>query len=503
MVTARAQTSSNHTNDRVRKIQSQKRTLSIFARSQAALRIVLPALTFLLLAALAPSSSAQGFGNGKKHVTLHRRLPAAVHLPGKAFDVRVTAHDASYSDVAQTLSDLIPTELEKNDKDLHEDKNTPDAVISCVVTAFETPPAQTFTRNEVVVQKGKSPTQPKQFYKITGSLSVAYKTLKGKSEVIDSQALTGTYSQDFESGTNTAADESVGSKMVDPFKRLAGKKGPETVTAPTPAQLRQILIRQVVSQVAARVVNTDELIDVRLARGKLDEAGKIAEHGLWSRYLETLEQMTPFTDPAEDAYRLYAIGVGYEAEAYAEENHAAAKKLLEQAAINYGKAIDAKPSEKYFLDPQSRIEVAVAHYRQLEAPPPAVAAAPPPAPAAVPSDPATAPAKKSTATPRTTAKSSSPASTKPGSTTKPSTTPSANPTKSATSSAPAKPALTNADVIKMAKAGVDEETIVNAIHDARSVDFDLSPDGLVQLAQNNVKGKIVSAMRTKQQAAHK
>jgi hypothetical protein len=55
----------------------------------------------------------------------------------------------------------------------------------------------------------------------------------------------------------------------------------------------------------------------------------------------------------------------------------------------------------------------------------------------------------------------------------------------------------------MAKAGVDEGSIVNAIHDAGSVNFDLSPDGLIQLAQNNVKGKIVSAMRAKQQATHK
>ena len=432
-------------------------------------------------------------------------MPAAVHLPGAAFDVRVTARDANFSDLAQTLSDLIPIELEKNDKNLHQEKNAPDEVISCTVTAFETPPPQTFSRNEVVMQKGHNIEEPKQFYKVTGNLTVAYQAIAGKSSVIDSRSLTAAYSQDFESGTNTAADESVGSKMVDPFKRLAGKKGSETVTAPTAVQLRQILIRQIIAQVAARVVNTDEMIDVPLARGKLDEAGKLAEHALWSRYLESLEQMTPFPDPAQDAYRLYAIGVGYEAEAYAEENHVAAKKLLEQAAINYGKAIDGKPSEKYFLEPQSRIEVAVAHYRQLEQQ--AVATEAPSAPPETLTDPAPASAKKSPAT-----RSAKPgtAATKSGTTPKPSTASSANSAKpassakpSAPSSAPAKPALTNADVIKMAKAGVDEEAIINAIHDAGSVNFDLSPDGLVQLAQHNVKGKILSAMRAKQQAAHR
>lgn len=498
MFTARARTSFIFLSAGILAIRFHARPQS--GRLQNLLQLLL--LAVLAAAISAPCARAQGFGNGKKHVTLHRRLPAAVKLPGAAFDVQVTAHDATNSDVAQSLSDLLPIEIEKNDKNLHEEKSTPDEVISCTVTVFETPPPQSFSRNEVVMQKGHSIEEPKKYNKITGNLSVAYRAIGGKSSVIDSRTLTATYSQDFEAGTNTAADESVGSKMVDPFKRLAGKKGAETVTAPTSIQLKQILIRQIVAQIAARVVNTDEMIDVPLARGKLDEADKLAEHALWSRYLETLEQMTPFSDPAVDAYRLYAIGVGYEAEAYAEENHVAAKKLLEQAAINYGKAIDGKPSEKYFLEPQSRIEVAVTHYRQLEVQA-SVATEAPPAPAATLTEPAPAavPAKKPAAT-----RSTKPgtAGTKPGATTKPGAALSSGSAKpSGAKSASSKPPLTNDDIIKMAKAGVDEDTMINAIHDAASVDFDLSTDGLVKLAQNNVKGKLVSAMRAKQQAAHK
>jgi len=498
MFTARARTSFNLSNAGISAIRLHERPQSF--RLQNFLRLLL--LVVLAGAISAPSARAQGFGNGKKHVTLHRRLPAAVKLPGAAFEVQVTAHEATNSDVAQTLSDLIPIEIEKNDKNLHEEKNTPDEVISCTVTAFETPPPQSFSRNEVVMQKGHSLEEPKKYNKITGNLSVAYRAIAGKSSIIDSRTLTATYSQDFESDTNTAADESVGSKMVDPFKRLAGKKGAEPVTAPTAVQLKQILIRQIVAQIAARVVNTDEMIDVPLARGKLDEADKLAEHALWSRYLETLEQMTPFSDPAADAYRFYAIGVGYEAEAYAEENHVAAKKLLEQAAINYGKAIDGKPSEKYFLEPQSRIEVAVTHYRQLEVQANIPTEAPP-APAATLTEPApaAAPAKKPSTT-RSTKPGTS--ATKPATAAKPSSTSGGSSTKAAgSSSAHAKPPLTNDDIIKMRKAGVDEDTIINAIHDAASVDFDLSTDGLVKLAQNDVKGKLVSTMRAKQQATHK
>ena len=47
----------------------------------------------------------------------------------------------------------------------------------------------------------------------------------------------------------------------------------------------------------------------------------------------------------------------------------------------------------------------------------------------------------------------------------------------------------------MAKAGVDEDNIVATIHDATKVQFDLTPDGLVDLASNGVKGKIVIDMR--------
>ena len=74
----------------------------------------------------------------------------------------------------------------------------------------------------------------------------------------------------------------------------------------------------------------------------------------------------PFPKLSEDAYRLYNIGVAYEALAYQADDEATAMKYLEEAAINYGKAIDAKPAEKYFLEPQKRIETAIVHYKKLE-----------------------------------------------------------------------------------------------------------------------------------------
>jgi hypothetical protein len=59
------------------------------------------------------------------------------------------------------------------------------------------------------------------------------------------------------------------------------------------------------------------------------------------------------------------------------------------------------------------------------------------------------------------------------------------------------PPLTNDQVIQMVKAGLDEDNVIDTIKNAGSVNFDLSVDGQVKLAQNGVKGKILTAMKTK------
>src|SRR6202034_2846007 len=140
------------------------------------------------------------------------------------------------------------------------------------------------------------------------------------------------------------------------------------VNPPTPSELRSRLILEAVQQVAEHVVNTNETVDVFLAKqtGPLEEGDKDAESGLWERALETFETAPALPKPEDDAYRLYDTGVAYEALAYQAEDEKATMKYLDQAAINYGKAIDAKPTEKYFVEPQKRIETAIAHYKELD-----------------------------------------------------------------------------------------------------------------------------------------
>ena len=480
------------------------------------------ALALLTVTLQCSGAFAQGFSANKKTITLHRKLPAVVRLPGTAIDIRPVVRNQANGDLVQALSDMLLVTLQKNDTRLHVDKNSPDVVIAYSIITYQTPPLTTYNRQETQYQNKRLVQVPVQYYKATGELTIAYQAADAHRKILDAGPITTKYSQDFQAGTNQAAGgsgtESVGSfaSKINPFG-FGKKKTEENTGPPNPVQLRQKLLDGVVSQLAARLVNTEETVDVMLAQGKpFDDANKLAEKGQWTRYLEALETMTPLPNPADDAYRLYNIGVANEALAYQAEDKASIQKFLGEAAIKYGKAIDAKPSEKYFVDPQTRIETAVAHYKKLSE-------------GANTRDDAEAASKatgnslagegnSANASSNTTrgTTDSGPASTKGVNTGSKSTTDStkggsastrsaaagssskrtASPTKPSASK-PSGPPLTNPDIIKMAKAGVDEDSMVAAIQDAAKVNFDLSPDGLVTLASAGVKGKVLSAMRVR------
>lgn len=57
--------------------------------------------------------------------------------------------------------------------------------------------------------------------------------------------------------------------------------------------------------------------------------------------------------------------------------------------------------------------------------------------------------------------------------------------------------MTNEDVIKMAKGGLAEATILQAI-DAAEAGFDTSPDGLIKLKQGGVTDKVIQHLMTRQ-----
>ncbi|HUB17296.1 MAG TPA: hypothetical protein VL990_01595 [Acidobacteriaceae bacterium] len=428
----------------------------------------------LAFAAIGLPVQGQNFGMAKTKVTLQRKLPALYHLPGNTIRVRVTGH-ADEADLANDLQSLLETELLKDNPQLQDDENDPAETVHCQITNYAHPAP-------ILVKQPAIGNQPAGVNtRITGQLSVSFQAKARDGRMLGSDNVQVNYDQQFDS-TGANVSHGIMGSLHNSWHRLKGNSGNDDAEAqaPTPAELRSLLLDSAVHRIAENIVNTSESIDVFLAKdkGPIDEGDKEAEAGLWQRALETFETAQPLSKREDDAYRLYDIGVANEALGYAAEDSKSAMKFLEEAAIDYGKAIDAKPSEKYFLGPQKRIETAITHYRKLEqektAPPVVVAAAtsspPSPAPNPAGATPKVVPAVRHASTGTT-------------------------PRSGTIHSGHAERALTNAQIIAMVKAGVADDTIAQSVRTAKAVDFDLSSEARRRLEESGVSPAVVNAMK--------
>ncbi len=417
-------------------------------------RFLVVCVVGLPLVGVAGTMHAQNFGSlaiNHKKIVLQRKLPPTGHIEGTTFNVVVEAKGMQ-EDIATDLKSTLESLLIRDDSRLRNEDVHPDTVITCRVTTYATPPPQP-TQQEVLAPGSKGGMKNETMERVTGVLTVSFqaKSRAGKSLAADN--VTAKFDQEYSA---SGAQQGITHSITHTMSHLT-KGGQEDDTPPTVAELHNRLIQDAAQQIAAHLVNTTEQVEVYLAKGGgLDEAVKLMDQKLWSRALEQLETMKPFDTPEEDAYRLYDLGVVNEALAYESEDILKARKDLQEASINYGKAIDAKPTEKYFMQPQTRIDTALAHYKVLGD-------------------------QKSPA-------SSSDASTRTVST----------PSKSAkTASAEDEDALTNDQVISMVTAKLDDANVIDTINHAKSVNFDLTPQGQVDLAKSGVSGKIITAMKTR------
>jgi hypothetical protein len=323
---------------------------------------LIPCLSLAMLAASA--AGAQDFGFAKERVTLLRKLPGLVHLGGTTIKVKVTGHEGQ-SDLARNLQTMLETEFMKDDPRLRVSESNPSAVVTCQIISYSHP-RPTITARQGL-QTGKAPAKSQNYTRVTGALSVSFQARSANGQMLGSDNVSAKYDEEFDSSGNTASKGILGT-MDSSWKRITGGASSESLNPPTDDELQSKLLADAVRQIAIHIVNTREPVEVFLAKklGALDAGDKQAQAGLWQRALETFETAPQFPKLSEDAYRLYNIGVAYEALAYQADDEATAMKYLDEAAINYGKAIDAKPAEKYFLEPQKRIETAIEHYRKLE-----------------------------------------------------------------------------------------------------------------------------------------
>ena len=395
-------------------------------------------------------AKAQNFGSAfqRKRITLVRKLPPTGHIAGNSFAVSVTGAGA---DVTSDLESTIASLLVSNDGRLRsvEANEHPDALIKVRVTEYQPPQAHIKTEQGLELGKKGGPLANQQVQEMTAQLGLSFEAqdVRGN-RGIAADTVTSKFDREYPVAAPATAKPTMASILSSHLPKVPlagatpGAGGGQEDQPPTPQELLNRLVHDASMQIASRLVNTQEDVNVFLARGGgLDDADTLMEQKLYTRALESLETMPPFPQPDADAYRLYDLGVVNEALGYQAEDVTKARKYLQDAAIDYGKAIDAKPAEKMFLEPQNRIDTALAHYKVL-------------------SDRATSEQVES---------------------------------KAAAASADV---LTNADVISMVQAKLDQANIIDTIQHS-AAKFDLSAKGQVDLAKAGVSGPIITAMKTK------
>ena len=415
---------------------------------------------------LLPNAEGQGFrghfykGSQKMEATLKRKHPPLVHIMGVSISVRARSQNGAHAPNAVQLASELESELCSNDRRLRPEKEKPETIISCNITQldaagkFEIHTSQERRkigeRQKWNEEKKKNETEPiyedvtvsRNYKFVSGVMNVSYQVIDKKSGAI--------------------IDASNIPAVRDRTPYLDGNG------APSEDELKQGMMKDVVKQIVHRLTPTIESVPVLLARGKLDDAGNLGKAGLWEKMLENLEdKMQPFKDPKDDAYRVYDIGLAYEALAYKSEDLDTTKKLLQKAVENYSKALEMNPGEKYFHEPQTRIEAAANQYNKLKSQQSVELVQGPPIGSGG-EQPPNRQGAGSKGLPPTTNK-----------------------------------ALTNQSIIDLAKKGLDEAGLIATIKDASAVEFDLGAEAQGVLLENKVTSKVIASMRVKQDAQRK
>jgi tetratricopeptide (TPR) repeat protein len=323
-----------------------------------------------------PGQGFSGKLGTKTTIVLDRKLPAAVTLRGNSFSVKAAASrptDPCQKLAADKLQSTVETALIRYNSQLQLEPAKPDNVISVRVLNCNAIAKPEYSTSLTGKTKGQ---QQQAGVKVNGSLTASYQARTRAGATVDAESIDVKYEHEF---NNVTAAVSETKKIISKIP-LPGKKHQQDDDSDDPHTMEdvlQILVNRMTERVAARLVNTNERVDAYLARGSaFDENNRYAEAGQWTKYVEAFETMQPLPNAEDDSYRLYNIGVGDEALGYKAETPAAAKKYFEQAVIQYRKAGEANPHEKYFIEPVNRIEIALEHYKKLTPAAPAASKTP-------------------------------------------------------------------------------------------------------------------------------
>ncbi len=401
----------------------------------------------------------------KIEATLKRKRPPEYFVIGTGVRLQVGSSIPGGAGFTELLKARLESGLFARDSRLKSEERSPETIIVCNITRLDANDGAWEQRTVKEYQKTGQHTEYNQKknkyetkddwnyvpvtrrYKIVkGGINISYLARDAKTNAtLDAHNIQAEFNREYLEGSGALSDH----------------------------ETREALINSAVEQLARRLTPTVEPIKVYLPRGKVEDFSKYGQSGLWEKMREGVEKMGPLPKPSDEALRQYGIGVANEALAYQEPKVEEAVKLLEEASVNYNKALELKPDEKHFREPLARIEQSMAQYKKLSSQlaaytqSRAVSNTPPPQPDA---------GARGLTTPVT-----------------PQPPPAApsNPQAMANQ----KQAMTNQKVIQMVNAGLDDTNIIATINSAPSAQFDLGADALINLRGNKVSLDVINAMR--------
>jgi hypothetical protein len=409
--------------------------------------------TLLLVGGLAGPADAQfrrGFGEARE-VTLFPIEPPAMLLPSNA-TVEVVVRNASSAParIVDRVKELLGRQLTDNDPRLRLADQGGDLVLTATLTEF-TESRRTSTKyvsetrqvgtRQVTDKNGKTRTEPIYEYGRNRPSVVISGNAGVRIEVRRRQ------------GGSSLADETARHSVSE--EHVADQNPPSREA------IEDQVIDNVIRKAAGRVSPGRQPVNVLLARSDdVDRFNDLARNRRWQEWESALLTVKPHRDRKRDAYRLHNLAVAQETLAYEAAEVEDALNHLGRAREIITQASAQHPDEKYITESLARINSSEIAYRQVAALQQQM---------------------------NTRAADDTPARVDQG--------PAAPRPAPSGANAPGGDTMTNADIIDLRAAGLDDDNLIATIKSAKAVKFDLSPAGLRALLQAKVSNQVITAMR--------
>lgn len=391
----------------------------------------------------------RGIFGESTEITLTPIVPPATLLPAGSVELQVRNGSTAPARVVERVRELLSRQLADNDSRLNVVDQAGDIVVVATLTEWSES-----RRNSTKYVSERRQIGTRQVTDKNGKVKhePIYEYGRNKPSVVISGSAGLRVEVRRRAGGPPIADETARHAVQE--EHLV-EEGP-----PTRDAIEDQLIDNAVRRAAGRVSPGREPVRVLLSRSdEVDRLNALAQNRRWLEWLEALEATKPHRDRKRDSYRLHNLAVANEAIAYEATALEEQRARLAEASRLVMQAGQQNPDEKYIAESQGRIHKSGLNYAQLTELYQQAGAMP--------------------LSPPTTQR----------------TSPAAERTVPASS--PGSAAMTNKDVVDLRVAGLDDDNLIAAITEAKTVSFDLSPAGLKALLTANVSNRVIAAMRAR------